>query len=422
LSEKTIWTKTNDYRLYSLMKNPFPSAGVPENDPPFCTGREKEIETVLRCLKSASDHSTHVAIVAGYGNGKTHLLKYVKKEMMKQGYLSSSGKTLIGYIACSGTSFREIYRSFIYDLGYHFLCGLSWQLLGYTALKLIENGETSFTEEPQKVADSLKKDLLNVKQLADDGTIVLSTVIKKAKEEFLPKIKWQDFLDAFLQLTLDETGLLAWRWLSGDPTYSEQRRELGIVAPIDNDDRALQMFVCLREVLRTLGYSLVCLFLDEFESIEMLISQKKQSLLNSIRHLIDLNPTGLSLTIACTPETWANVIREYHAFSERIFKEILLRPLTEQNINQFIKVYLQNSREINGDLLRRMLKKKNLSVGDPELYPFTEEALRIILQTSQGNMRRTLSLCSMIIDASCLSSASLIDKAILNRLMEELEK
>jgi len=412
--------KTDDYNEYALMKNPFPPAGVPENEPPFCTGREREIEAILRCLRSSHDYSTHLAMVAGYGNGKTHLLKYIKKEMTQNGSVNGLGKTLIGYISCSGTSFRDIYRSFIYDLGYNFFCDLAWQLLGNTALRLVTTGETTFTEEPEKVANYLKEDLLNMKKLVDDGTIILSGVLKKAKEEFLPKIKWQDFLFAFLQLTLDETGLLAWRWFSGDPTYSEQRRELGIVAPIDNDDRALQMFVCLREVLRILGYSLVCLFLDEFESIEMLVSPKKQALLNSIRHLIDLNPTGLSLTIACTPETWASVIREYHAFSERIFKEILLRPLTEQSINQFIKAYLQKNRQRNGDLLREMLKDKNLSVDDPELYPFTNEALRAIVQTSQGNMRRTLSLCSMIIEKTCASSISLIDKTVIDQLMKEL--
>jgi hypothetical protein len=218
---------------------------------------------------------------------------------------------------------------------------------------------------------------------------------------------------------MEETGLLAWRWLSGDPTFSEQRRELGIVAPIDSDDRALQMFISIRKLLKILGYPLVCLLLDEFESIEMLIPQKKQLLLNSIRHLIDLSPTGLSLIIACTPETWTDVIREYHAFSERIFKEMPLRPLTDQNIGQFIKAYLQNSRETNGGSLEHVFREKKIRVDDPELYPFTSEALKMILQTSQGNIRRTLSLCNMIIDASCLSSISLIDKATLERLIDK---
>jgi hypothetical protein len=419
MSEQVIQANTNEYRLYYLTKNPFPSAGVPEDEPPYCISREREVEAILRCLKSSCSSSTHISIVAGYGNGKTHLLKYIKKETVKQAGKSASGKVLVGYIACSGSSFRDIYRSFMYDLGYDFFYDLAWQLLGYTALKLIEKKDEGFTEESKKVLDCLKRDLLNVRELVDDGTIVLSTVVKEAKEEFLPIIKWQDFLVAFLQLTMEETGLLAWRWLNGDPTFSEQRRELGIVAPMDSDDRALQMFISIRKLLKILGYPLVCLLLDEFESIEMLIPQKKQLLLNSIRHLIDLSPTGLSLIIACTPETWTDVIREYHAFSERIFKEMPLRPLTDQNIGQFIKAYLQNSRETNGGSLERMLREKKMSVVDPELYPFTSEALKLILQTSQGNIRRTLSLCSMIIDASCFSRISLIDKVTLERLIDE---
>jgi len=410
-----------DYRLYFLTKNPFPSVGVPEDDPPFCINREKEISVISRYLASSfHGSSTHLSMVAGYGNGKTHLLKYIKKEVRKQLENKKSEKTLVGYVACSGTTFRDIYRSFMYDLGHDFFCNLSWRLLGYTALKLIEREKLRFTEEPKKVEQYLRRDLLRIKELIDDGTVVLSTLIKESKDEFLPVVKWQDFLVAFLQLTMEETGLLAWRWLSCEPTYSEQRRELGIVTPIDTDDRALQMFMCLRRVLKTLGYRLVCLLLDEFESIEMLPPPKRQALLNSIRHLIDLNPTGLSLIIACTPETWANIIKEYHAFSERIFKQVTLRPLNEQNIDQFIKEYLRNYRSIHKEALAQMLEKKKIYVEDPELYPFTNEALKAILQASQGNMRRTLSLCNIAIDTGSSASYSLINADALKNSLTDI--
>jgi Cdc6-like AAA superfamily ATPase len=413
--------REKDYQLYFLTKNPFPSVGVPEDDPPFCIGREEEISIIYRSLiSSLRGFSTHLSIVAGYGNGKTHLLKYVKKEMEKILENKKSEKILVGYISCSGTSFRDIYRGFMYDIGYDFFHNLSWQVLGYTATKLIERRKLQFTEEPKKVAERLSKDLLSIKRLVDDGTVILSTLIKESKDEFLPVVKWQDFLTAFLQLTMEETGLLAWRWLSGDPTYSEQRRDLGIVTPIDTDDRALQLFICLRKILKTLGYELVCLLLDEFESIEMLIPPKRQALLNSIRHLIDLNPKGLSIIIACTPETWANIIREYHAFSERIFKEITLRPLNEQNINQFVKEYLRNSRSVSEEELARKLENEEINAEDPHLYPFTNDALKMILQTAQGNIRRTLSLCNIAIDTCSMMGSSLINEDVLKKLLTDV--
>ncbi|MEM3697079.1 MAG: DUF2791 family P-loop domain-containing protein [Candidatus Bathyarchaeia archaeon] len=409
-----------DHRFYFLTKNPFPSVGVPEDDPPFCINREEEVDIVYRSLVSSlRGFSTHLSIVAGYGNGKTHLLKYIKKEIGKL-LEKESEKILVGYVSCSGTSFRDIYRGFMYDVGYDFFHNLSWQVLGYTASKLIERKKMQFTEEPKKVAESLNKDLLSIKRLVDDGTVILSTLIKESKDEFLPIVKWQDFLTAFLQLTMEETGLLAWRWLSGDPTYSEQRRDLGIVTPIDTDDRALQLFMCLRKILKILGYDLVCLLLDEFESIDMLIPPKRQALLNSIRHLIDLNPKGLSLIIACTPETWANIIREYHAFSERIFKEITLRPLNEQNINQFVKEYLRNSRSISEEKLMRKLEKEKICIEDPCLYPFTDGALKMILQISQGNIRRTLSLCNIAIDTCSMMRNSLINEDVLKKSLTDV--
>ena len=97
---------------------------------------------------------------------------------------------------------------------------------------------------------------------------------------------------AFLQLTSDETSILAWKWISGEPLYSEQRRELKVASNIDKDEKALQAFMGLKNVLQLIHFKLILLLLDEFESIEILTNIKKQKLLNSIRHLIDLNPLG----------------------------------------------------------------------------------------------------------------------------------
>jgi len=414
-----LGSETINYHSYFLTRNPFPSIGVPEEEPSFYIERENETVIIARALASSlRGSSTHLSIVAGYGNGKTHLLRYIKKEIKKHLDKKNSEKILVGYIGSSGTSFREIYRCFMYDIGYDFFYELSWQIIGYTALKLIEKEKLNFTEEPKKVEAYLKRDLGSIKKLAEDGIVILSSLIKETKEEFLPLVKWQDFLVAFLQLIMEETSLLAWRWISGDPTYSEQRRELGIVTSIDTDERALQIFMCIMRVLKTLGYDLICLLLDEFESIEMLIPLKRQALLNSIRHLIDLNPGGLSLIIACTPETWSDVIRDYHAFSERILKKMALKPLNEQKINTFVKEYLRSCRTVDRNELIQMLNKRKMNIEDPELYPFTNEALKMLLEASQGNIRRMLSLCNIAIDSCCLASTQLIDPSALKKITD----
>jgi len=420
MSHLILDAENANYHLYYLTRNPFPSVGVPEDRPLFCVERENEVGIISHALRlSLLGSSTHISIVASYGNGKTHLLKYIKKELENQS--EEKNNLIVGYVSSVGTSFRDIYRNFMYDIGYDFLYDLSWQLLGYTTLRLIEKGKTNFTEEPERVNEYLRKDLLNIKELVNDGTVLLSSIIKEAKEKFLPVVKWQDFLTAFLQLPLEETGLLAWRWISGDPTYTEQRRELGIVTSIDTDSRALQMFMCLRKVLDVLGYRLVCLLLDEFESIEALIPIKRQLLLNSIRHLIDLNPKGLSIVIACTPEAWTDIIREYHAFSERIFREVTLKPLNKRTIKRFIERYIKNFRTSNDEELMKTLKGKGLNIGqDIRIYPFTAKALEFILQATGGNVRRVLSICNMAIDICSIKSCPLIDSDVLKKNLSDM--
>ena len=76
----------------------------------------------------------------------------------------------------------------------------------------------------------------------------------------------------------------------------------------------------------------------------------------------------------------------YHAFSERIFREVPLRPLGRETLRTLIQEHLS-------------LHRTEPTRGPDPTYPFTEEAIDHILQASQGNVRRALALCNMAIDA-----------------------
>jgi type II secretory pathway predicted ATPase ExeA len=128
----------------------------------------------------------------------------------------------------------------------------------------------------------------------------------------------------------------------------------------------------------------VFVFVDEFESIARLSPKDEQATLNSIRHLMDQNSHGLSLLFACAPEVWQEVMSEYHAFSERIGQEVALRPLTDDHIVTLVSSYLSTAREDDRN----------------GIAPFDREALGVIHQRSQGNVRQVLSLCSRVLDAA----------------------
>lgn len=97
---------------------------------------------------------------------------------------------------------------------------------------------------------------------------------------------------------------------------------------------------------------------------------------------MDQNSSGLCLLFGCAPEVWQDVMSEYHAFSERIGKEVALKSLTEDQLQRLVSSYLNTARAKDGD----------------SIEPFEQESLRIILQRSQGNIRQVLSLCGRVID------------------------
>jgi hypothetical protein len=133
----------------------------------------------------------------------------------------------------------------------------------------------------------------------------------------------------------------------------------------------------------------------------------KQKILNGIRHLIDLNPKGLCLILGCAPEVWVNIIKEYHAFSDRIFRQITLKALKEKDVRAFVSSYLESFR---------------IKDVDPptEIYPFTEEAIKEIHKAAEGNIRRILMTCNQAIDAAVENEVSTITGETLKEMLPDL--
>jgi len=84
-------------------------------------------------------------------------------------------------------------------------------------------------------------------------------------------------------------------------------------------------------------------------------------------------------------------------FSERIGEEVALKPLTSENLYELVRDYLDQERVSSAD--------------NEGIEPFSEEALDLILQTSQGNIRQVLSMCSRILDDAAESKENKITAA-----------
>jgi type II secretory pathway predicted ATPase ExeA len=366
MNENSLLTQDREYRRFNLTQNPFSYSPVPKEDPQVFTGQEQVKSAIGNVLGTAisTGKSNHLVVTGKYGNGKSHSLKYAK------GLLQTESDSIIGYVAQPGDSFLDIYHEFMYDLGYE-----SFQNLSHEYLARVVN--TQEIEVGRKIESGH-----DMKQAIDDGDVLLSDVIPVATRELKSISKFTDFSRALVHLVYEDTSLYAWQWLSGEGLRYEQRKKMEIHTDIDDDSKAVKAFTSLKKLFQHLDYGILCLLIDEFESIAGLKPKRKQSVLNSLRHVMDMNPRGVSIVIGCAPEVWQDVMSEYHAFSERIGREVGLRPLDQEQTEALIEEYLaaqaiENQEPVN---------------------PFTDEAIEVAVKRSQGNIRRTISLCSRALD------------------------
>jgi Cdc6-like AAA superfamily ATPase len=369
--------KLLDYTGYNFTTNPFPSVGIPDDSPSVYTNRVEELRMIAETLKGTlRGGSSHVVIVGNYGNGKTSTLKYIKNQVDKQ-----LDNTLTIYLSYPGEGFLELYNNMIYEIGLSRLEEIVWEYLE------VSNSDT------------------DLRNKVESGSALLPEIIEQGKNRLYNSLNYNDFATAFLNLILVESKFVSWKFLCGEPILHEQRKEIDVVSLIDTDEKALRAFMSLKQVLSEIGVDFICLLLDEIESIETLHIFKKQKLLNSIRRLMDLNPRGLSLIMACTPEAWSSIISDYHAFSERIFRNVVLKPVNNEIIRQLVIDYMNLAR-INDHY--------------PEIYPFDEDALIDILLAAQGNVRRVLMICNRVIEKGAEKSYPTITSESLRLLLPDI--
>lgn len=366
------------YQGYNIKSNPYPYVGVPGGISTVFVNRKEELNLIEESLVgSLNGTSSHVVIVGNYGNGKTATILHVRSQVEQ--HLQN---VLTVYLSNPGDSLLQFYSNFIYELELGKLEEIVWSYIS------IVIGDKKIRQKTQK------------------GTMLITDVIEKVKRNLQDGSNYTDFVNAFLNIIFEDHKFIAWRYLTAERLDVDLRRRVDAAGNIDSDEKALRAFMTFKKILNTVGYKLVCIFVDELEAIELLFTFKKQRILNGIRRLLDLNPTGLSLIMACAPEAWNSIIKEYHAFSERIFREVVLKPLSNKTIRDLIVGYLNQQR----------ISHKNKD----DLYPFTPEAVKEILLVAQGNVRRALMICNRAIDHGARTKYPLITPSLLKEVMPEI--
>jgi len=371
----TITDEQQDYSQYDLNANPFPYSPVPAEDPEIYCGQQHVSDKISSTVSSmlSTGKSKHLVVTGKYGNGKSHTLKYTRS------LLRGRDDVVVGYVAQPGEGFLDIYHEFVYDLGFNRLQELAYEFLASVA---------------RDVTDTNPIGASGMESLIDEGDVLLSEIVPEAIRRLSDVTKFADFARAIIHMVYEDTNLYAWQWLTAEGIRYEQRKEMEIHSALDDDTMGVRAFTALKNMLLELGYTGIFVFVDEFESIARLSPKDEQATLNSIRHLMDQNSSGLCMLFGCAPEVWQDVMSEYHAFSERIGEEVALKPLTSENLYELVRDYLDQERVSSAD--------------NEGIEPFSEEALDLILQTSQGNIRQVLSMCSRILDDAAESKENKI--------------
>ncbi|WP_115862535.1 BREX system ATP-binding domain-containing protein [Halorussus litoreus] len=370
-----ISDEQQDYSQYGLEANPFPYSPVPAEDPEIYCGQQHVSEKISSTVSTmlSTGKSKHLVITGKYGNGKSHTLKYTRS------LLRDRDDVVVGYVAQPGEGFLDIYHEFVYDLGFNRVQELAYEYLASVA---------------RDVTDANPISASAMKSLIDEGDVLLSEIVPEAVRRLSDVTHFADFARAIVHMVYEDTNLYAWQWLTAEGIRYEQRKEMEIHSALDDDTMGVRAFTAFKNMLLELGYTGVFVFVDEFESIARLSPKNEQATLNSIRHLMDQNSSGLCMLFGCAPEVWQDVMSEYHAFSERIGEEVALKPLTNEHLNELVADYL--SRERNG------------ANEDSSIDPFTDEALDVILQRSQGNVRQALAICSRVLDSAIEENRELV--------------
>lgn len=373
-----ITDEQRDYSTLGLEENPFPYSPVPSDEPGIYCGQDHVANAVSNTVSTvlSTGKSKHLVITGKYGNGKSHTLKYARS------LVRNRPDIVVGYVAQPGEGFLDIYHEFMYDLGFDRVQELAYEFLAQVA---------------RKETDVDPNDASEMETLIDDGEVLLSEIVPVAVQRLSDITKFADFARAIVHMVYEDTNLYAWQWLTAEGIRYEQRKEMEIHSALDDDTMGVRAFTSLKNMLLELGYTGVFVFVDEFESIARLSPKDEQATLNSIRHLMDQNSSGLCMMFGCAPEVWQDVMSEYHAFSERIGREVSLKPLTEEDLVDLISSYLE----------------KAGSESDSVSEVFTEDCLKHILQSSQGNIRQALSVCSYSIDEAANKNRDRVNKEII---------
>ncbi|MBP1911329.1 ATPase [Thermococcus stetteri] len=185
-------------------------------------------------------------------------------------------------------------------------------------------------------------------------------------------------------------------------------RKLGFIDRLEkmlsdpNEYKSRDIAELLVEQLRKYPYS--ALLLDELENMQGAGEREKIQFFEMLRHVISTMPPGCIVAFACIPEAYEEYTKIFPAFFMRLHYEFKLRPM---------------SVEETFELVKKRLNKARVRDTDDPIYPFTEEAIKLIHDLARGNPRQILRLLHYVLSEAAKHKFDPIDDYVVTTILEE---
>lgn len=379
-----------NYERVGLKFNPFPIGGEASKDYPYIEISKKVTEEITDFVNTvtATKRWQGISITGDNGTGKTRLLFLMESEINSQ--LEYANAIYVNDPPPDSVKFfQKIIHSCDLDKLTQIIANKS-----NDKAKFVEIIENNIVKTPtlsgKKIANiSDEKNLVHdIEKYLKDRLPLDENIRKGYSALIIHHVISNKLRDQGIEVSLEDASISEIneikRFIAGETVSSSLLNKLGIKSiKVDNNVMEKVIFPSFLNYNKMADKSLVYALIDEFQFVIDNVSKTKiTSILKMIIAVAQTSHAGFCMVLSCLPDSWNYAIRLSNSFYERFNRDVSMPPLSKEVAIEMVKKYLDYGRiKISGDL-----------------FPFTDDAIRKILELSRYNTRNFLKNMGIILN------------------------
>ncbi len=372
----------------------------PELDAEIFVGREdvkKRLEDRLR-RAIVTGTSLHTVIYGDYGSGKTHTLNYVYKFLHQQKF------DVIPIFVRSPRITKKSDPSHLYS---SIINAISMTEIFDLFVKIYDSVQDKIKDVPDlyKRVDILRSQIGN----RDLAFVAYRYATTRPTEDYLVV-----------------------KWLSGEKLSTREKATLNVISDNSDPFNAAQTLVTLFRLFNKFAGKYVLLMLDEMETLGVLGDRRKELEFQEFLRILVDEPKNVGVLIAFTTklgiEDAPEIFKSTSPVGSRIGypqNYIWLKEFNElELVKNFIRELIKALRDEKKDIAK-LVKKYQSETTETltvDFYPFTEEAIEVMFEMSQSQVKALLprDIQKALTDAlgdAIIQNKPFVDSEIMARIM-----